>query len=92
MDIKSRASARGSDQPCWLARGAGGDWRLSLAHWAEAQLERGETGVLDQAMPQIEKLLIQVALKHSGGHKQDAAKLLGWGRNTLTRKLKELGM
>ena len=70
----------------------GGDWRLSLAHWAEDQLERGETGVLDQAMPQIEKLLIQVALKHSGGHKQDAAKLLGWGRNTLTRKLKELGM
>jgi two-component system nitrogen regulation response regulator GlnG len=33
-----------------------------------------------------------VALKHTQGHRQDAAKLLGWGRNTLTRKLKELGM
>jgi two-component system, NtrC family, nitrogen regulation response regulator GlnG len=33
-----------------------------------------------------------VALKQTHGHRQEAAKLLGWGRNTLTRKLKELGM
>jgi len=33
-----------------------------------------------------------VALKATQGHRQEAARLLGWGRNTLTRKLKELGM
>ena len=43
-------------------------------------------------MPAFERTLIRVALKHTHGHRQDAAKLLGWGRNTLTRKLKELGM
>jgi len=48
--------------------------------------------LLDEAMPQFEKTLIHVALKHTQGHRQAAAKLLGWGRNTLTRKLKELGM
>jgi two-component system, NtrC family, nitrogen regulation response regulator GlnG len=36
--------------------------------------------------------MIEVALKHSGGRKRDASELLGWGRNTLTRKIKELGM
>jgi len=36
--------------------------------------------------------LIREALKTTRGGRQDAAKLLGWGRNTLTRKLKELGM
>ncbi|MCP3702265.1 MAG: hypothetical protein GY954_04950, partial [Alteromonas sp.] len=35
---------------------------------------------------------LSVALEHTGGHKQEAAKRLGWGRNTLTRKLKELGV
>ena len=37
-----------------------------------------------------EKVLIDVALQQTGGRRQDAARLLGWGRNTLTRKLKEL--
>ena len=36
--------------------------------------------------------MIEIALKHTGGRRQDGAKLLGWGRNTLTRKIKELGM
>ena len=31
-------------------------------------------------------------MKQTGGRRQDAAKLLGWGRNTLTRKIKELGL
>ena len=42
--------------------------------------------------PQFERALIRVALKRTQGHRQEAARLLGWGRNTLTRKLKELGM
>jgi two-component system nitrogen regulation response regulator GlnG len=37
-------------------------------------------------------VLIRVALNRTHGHRQEAARVLGWGRNTLTRKLKELGM
>ena len=43
-------------------------------------------------MPAFERVVIKSALSYSGGRRQDAAKLLGWGRNTLTRKIKELGM
>ena len=43
-------------------------------------------------MPDFETIMIETALSHTGGRKQDAARLLGWGRNTLTRKLKELGL
>ena len=43
-------------------------------------------------MPEFERTLIREALKATHGGRQEAAKLLGWGRNTLTRKLKELGM
>jgi two-component system nitrogen regulation response regulator GlnG len=48
--------------------------------------------LLDEAQPQLERVLIRAALKRTQGHRQEAAKLLGWGRNTLTRKLKELGI
>jgi two-component system nitrogen regulation response regulator GlnG len=48
--------------------------------------------LLDDALPEFERTLIREALKHTRGGRQEAAKLLGWGRNTLTRKLKELGM
>jgi two-component system nitrogen regulation response regulator GlnG len=44
------------------------------------------------ATPKYEETMIRVALRQSGGHRQDAAKLLGWGRNTLTRKISELGL
>ncbi len=52
----------------------------------------GTQRLLDQAVPEVERILIRVALRKADGLKQDAAKLLGWGRNTLTRKMKELGM
>jgi two-component system nitrogen regulation response regulator GlnG len=71
---------------------ANGDWLEVLRRWAERQLAQGDTGILDQATPQFERVMIETALKKSGGRRQDAAKLLGWGRNTLTRKIKELGM
>jgi len=72
---------------------AGEGWAALLARWAEAEAQRsGAPPLLDTAAPEFERTLIRVALKHTGGHRQDAAKLLGWGRNTLTRKLKELGM
>jgi len=69
-----------------------GDWIEVLRRWTERHLAQGDTGILDQAMPQFERVMIETALRHSGGRRQDAAKLLGWGRNTLTRKIKELGM
>ncbi len=68
------------------------DWMTRLGGWAEGQLAAGGTPLLDAALPQFERVLIRVALKRTQGHRQEAAKLLGWGRNTLTRKLKELGM
>ncbi|OUS33701.1 nitrogen regulation protein NR(I) ['Osedax' symbiont bacterium Rs2_46_30_T18] len=72
--------------------GAGvvGDWQQLLAIWMQEQLNAGQTSLLDIALPCFETVAIKAALNHSGGRKQEAAKLLGWGRNTLTRKLKEL--
>ena len=74
------------------AEAPAGDWDKALRHWADQSLARGETDILSDAVPTFEKALIETALKHTAGRKRDAANLLGWGRNTLTRKLKELGM
>ncbi len=69
-----------------------GNWVTQLRQWSQQQLTEGQTSLLDEAVPAFERCLIEVALQHSHGHKQDAAHLLGWGRNTLTRKLKELSI
>ncbi|MFM2289935.1 MAG: hypothetical protein RL684_3078 [Pseudomonadota bacterium] len=68
------------------------DWTDALAEWATRESPAPKRPLLDDALPAFERTLIRVALKHTQGHRQEAAKLLGWGRNTLTRKLKELGM
>ncbi|AOS96191.1 Nitrogen regulation protein NR(I) [Microbulbifer aggregans] len=68
------------------------DWQKSLRLWADQALAAGRREILSEAVPAFEKALIEIALKHTAGRKRDAAELLGWGRNTLTRKLKELGM
>lgn len=67
-------------------------WEELLRHWASDKLAQGNEAVLDDAVPMFEKVMIEVALEKSNGHRQDAAKLLGWGRNTLTRKIQQLGM
>ncbi len=67
-------------------------WEQGLRLWAEQALARGQQGLLDEALPAFERALIETALKHTAGRRRDAALLLGWGRNTLTRKIKELGM
>ena len=67
-------------------------WAGSLAEWAQQRLDEGNTPLLEEALPQFERTLIDVALKQARGKRQDAAKLIGWGRNTLTRKIKELGI
>jgi two-component system nitrogen regulation response regulator GlnG len=70
----------------------GGDWLQGLAAEASARLARGEAAILDELTKAYEKTLIGVALRHTGGRRIEAAHLLGWGRNTLTRKIHELGM
>ncbi|HEY4128439.1 MAG TPA: nitrogen regulation protein NR(I) [Gammaproteobacteria bacterium] len=69
-----------------LARDEGGDWRRQLRHWADTELAAGKS--LAGAEAEMEKILLDAALARTGGKRQDAAKLLGWGRNTLTRKIK----
>ncbi|WP_302796412.1 nitrogen regulation protein NR(I) [Hafnia paralvei] len=69
-----------------------GHWSALLAQWAEHALRSGHQDLLSEAQPEMERILLTTALRHTQGHKQEAARLLGWGRNTLTRKLKELGM
>jgi len=68
------------------------DWVVALGDWAERHALKGTPPLLDAAQPQFERVLIRAALRRTQGHRQEAAKLLGWGRNTLTRKLRELGM
>ncbi|OMO32623.1 nitrogen regulation protein NR(I) [Vibrio sp. 10N.222.47.A9] len=72
------------------ASGTGDNWQQLLANWAKCALDSGEKELLTYALPEFERILLEAALNHTNGHKQDAAKVLGWGRNTLTRKLKEL--
>jgi len=72
-------------------KGAQQEWTQSLAYWAEKEL--GTTGVkplVEEALPEFERTLIRIALNRANGHRQEAAKLLGWGRNTLTRKIRSL--
>jgi two-component system nitrogen regulation response regulator GlnG len=69
-----------------------GDWKTLLANWADIQLQSGQNNILDEATMDFERIMLERALHYTHGHKQDAAKRLGWGRNTLTRKLKELNM
>lgn len=68
------------------------NWQQSLRNWANQELALGKNDILKTAMPEFESLMIETALQHSKGRKQDAAKLLGWGRNTLTRKIQELDL
>jgi two-component system nitrogen regulation response regulator GlnG len=68
------------------------EWTRQLTQWAERRLAAGETPLLDDALPEFERTLIRAALRQAQGGRQEAARLLGWGRNTLTRKLKELTM
>ena len=78
------------------AHGAGGWRRPTGSRRSTASsplaLARGERSVGDRLEREFEKTLIRRALAHTGGHRMEAAQWLGWGRNTLTRKIQELGM
>ncbi|NIA28082.1 MAG: nitrogen regulation protein NR(I) [Desulfobulbaceae bacterium] len=73
------------------AQRAAQEWTRGLAAWAEREMSAEDAEpLIDKALPELEKTLIQVAMSKTNGHKKKAAKLLGWGRNTLARKMKLL--
>ena len=78
------------DQPALLATEA--DWLAALEGEVERRLARGETGILDALERQFERSLIVKALARTGGRRIEAATLLGMGRNTITRKIQDLGI
>ncbi len=66
------------------------DWQAGLSSWVNANIENGGADLLGEALPKFERTMIEAVLQHTQGKRQEAARLLGWGRNTLTRKIKEL--
>ncbi len=67
-------------------------WETGLKKWSTEFLQSGREGLHTCAEAMFEKVLIEAALQHSHNHRQKAAVLLGWGRNTLTRKIQSLEM
>ena len=68
------------------------DWKSALDRELAQSLARGEQGVGDRLLREFKRTLILRSLAHTGGHRLEAAQWLGWGRNTLTRKIHELGL
>ena len=81
VELSSETAEGGSRQ--------GSDWQQLFRQWAASKALSGQEGALADVVPLVEQLLMEVALEKTAGKRQEAAKLLGWGRNTLTRKLKE---
>ena len=71
---------------------SGGTWLEALQREADMRLSQGQSAILEDLSPAFERTLIEAALRHTGGRRIEAAHLLGWGRNTLTRKIQELGL
>ncbi len=67
-------------------------WHEALALWLKQKLDNGEENIIKEAGELFERTLLQEALKKTNGRKQDAARIIGWGRNTITRKIKDLGL
>jgi two-component system, NtrC family, nitrogen regulation response regulator GlnG len=85
QDLPSELGATGTREP--------NDWTAGLEQWAESRMAHDSSSpLLDEAMPAFERTLIRIALKRARGKRLEAARILGWGRNTLTRKIKELGI
>lgn len=65
-------------------------WQRELRRIVDRQLALGELNIAKRIGEEFERILIESTLRYTGGHRQDAARRLGWGRNTLTRKIKDL--
>ncbi len=74
------------------AQDASTRWDYSLRKWLRSVVASKDGKVLDQATPMFERAVIETALEYTRGRRGQAAEILGWGRNTLTRKIKELQM
>jgi two-component system nitrogen regulation response regulator GlnG len=81
-DVRTASGANAPDSE--------GNWQHALDRELAAALARGERSVADRLEKEFERTLIVRALAHTGGHRMEAAQWLGWGRNTLTRKIQEL--
>jgi len=68
------------------------NWEEGLSSWINNNAANLETGLSDVVSSKVDKMLIRSALENSDGKKNEAAILLGWGRNTLAKKMKELGI
>ncbi len=68
------------------------NWETQLNAWARQQLADNQTDLINNAQEKLEAVLITAALESAGGKRSEAARLLGWGRNTLTRKIQSLGL
>jgi two-component system, NtrC family, nitrogen regulation response regulator GlnG len=68
------------------------DWLSALARETDRRLARGEADIMSALSRTFERTLIAKALAHTGGRRIEAASLLGIGRNTITRKIAELGI
>ena len=66
------------------------DWQTALRQSVEERLAVGQANLLRDLGPEFERILLRAVLAFTGGRKQEAARWIGWSRNTLTRKLKEL--
>jgi two-component system nitrogen regulation response regulator GlnG len=84
VDLPSDVSARS------VATGSSQNWQRLLEEAAAERFARGQKDILSELGPDFERVLLRTALGFTGGRKQEAARWIGWGRNTLTRKLKEL--
>jgi two-component system nitrogen regulation response regulator GlnG len=71
---------------------ANGIWEEVFKQWVDTQLKKGDRNIAKEAIDQAESILITTALQFTRGRRQEAAKLLGYGRNTLTRKVSELNL
>ncbi len=66
------------------------EWEQGLRAWAQRVFSAGGDALLQRARPRFEQALIKAALDYTGGHRRQAAALLGMGRNTLSRRLREI--
>ena len=78
------------NKPIEFSASAG--WEKGLELWVKDLANSKDTNLLEIVGPKLDKILIQAALEKTNGKKNEAAVLLGWGRNTLSKKIKELGI
>ena len=78
------------NEPIEFSASAG--WEKGLELWVKDLTNSKDTNLLEIVGPKLDKILIQAALEKTNGKKNEAAVLLGWGRNTLSKKMKELGI